>query len=94
MDGEGYPMVASHDPQMIAAAQAYASRSRPRQPTTTRSRCSTASATPSSPAWSREGDQVRTYMPFGDEWYGYFMRRLAERPANLMFFLRSLVSRN
>ena len=41
-----------------------------------------------------EGVQVRTYIPFGHDWYGYFMRRLAERPANLTFFLRSLVSRN
>jgi hypothetical protein len=40
-----------------------------------------------------EGVQVRTYIPFGHDWYGYFMRRLAERPANLTFFLRSLVSR-
>jgi proline dehydrogenase len=40
-----------------------------------------------------EGIHVRTYIPFGDDWYGYFMRRLAERPANLVFFLRSLVSK-
>ena len=40
-----------------------------------------------------EGVTVRTYVPFGDDWYGYFMRRLAERPANLIFFLRSLVGR-
>jgi proline dehydrogenase len=39
-----------------------------------------------------DGIHVRTYIPFGDDWYGYFMRRLAERPANLAFFLRSLVS--
>ena len=31
-----------------------------------------------------EGVHVRTYVPFGDDWYGYFMRRLAERPANLV----------
>ena len=37
------------------------------------------------------GNHVRVYVPYGDEWYGYFMRRLAERPANLIFFLRSLV---
>jgi proline dehydrogenase len=30
------------------------------------------------------------YVPFGDQWYPYFMRRLAERPANIVFFLRSL----
>jgi proline dehydrogenase len=39
-----------------------------------------------------EGLCVRTYVPYGADWYGYFMRRLAERPANLRFFLRSLVS--
>jgi proline dehydrogenase len=46
-------------------------------------------------AWSicvaaRAGNQVRVYLPFGTQWYGYFMRRLAERPANLTFFLRAL----
>jgi proline dehydrogenase len=38
----------------------------------------------------RDGYRVRVYVPFGDQWYRYFMRRLAERPANLVFFLRSL----
>jgi proline dehydrogenase len=40
------------------------------------------------------GAAVRVYVPYGDEWYGYFMRRLAERPANVLFFLRSLTSRS
>ena len=38
----------------------------------------------------REGYPVRIYVPYGSEWYPYFMRRLAERPANLFFFLRHL----
>ncbi|HLD93872.1 MAG TPA: proline dehydrogenase family protein [Anaerolineales bacterium] len=38
-----------------------------------------------------EGYPVRIYVPFGTEWYPYFMRRLAERPANLWFFLSSLI---
>jgi proline dehydrogenase len=38
----------------------------------------------------REGYPVRIYVPFGTEWYPYFMRRLAERPANLWFFISSL----
>ena len=38
------------------------------------------------------GEKVRVYIPYGVEWYGYLMRRLAERPSNLTFFLRSLVS--
>jgi proline dehydrogenase len=36
-----------------------------------------------------EGERMRIYVPYGADWYGYFMRRLAERPANLAFFLRS-----
>ena len=40
-----------------------------------------------------EGYPVRIYVPFGQEWYPYFMRRLAERPANLWFFLSNLVKR-
>ncbi|HJR40197.1 MAG TPA: proline dehydrogenase family protein, partial [Nocardioidaceae bacterium] len=39
------------------------------------------------------GEKVRVYLPYGTEWYGYLMRRLAERPSNLRFFLRSLVSK-
>jgi proline dehydrogenase len=39
------------------------------------------------------GAQVRVYVPYGSDWYGYLVRRLAERPANLAFFLRSLASR-
>jgi len=38
------------------------------------------------------GERMRVYVPYGQEWYGYLMRRLAERPANLTFFLRSLLS--
>ena len=39
----------------------------------------------------RRGYRVRVYVPYGAEWYPYFMRRLAERPANVAFILRSLV---
>jgi len=38
----------------------------------------------------REGYRVRVYLPYGEDWFGYFMRRLAERPANLWFLLRHL----
>jgi len=38
-----------------------------------------------------EGYRLRLYVPYGDHWYPYFMRRLAERPANLLFLLRNLV---
>jgi proline dehydrogenase len=39
------------------------------------------------------GAQVRVYVPYGGDWYGYLVRRLAERPRNLAFFLRSLRSK-
>lgn len=41
-----------------------------------------------------QGAQVRVYVAYGREWYRYFMRRLAERPANLRFFMRSLAGRS
>ena len=40
------------------------------------------------------GETVRVYVPFGVQWYGYLMRRMAERPANTALFLRALMSRN
>ena len=42
----------------------------------------------------REGYRLRVYIPFGTDWFPYFMRRLAERPANLLFFARSLFPRS
>ena len=39
------------------------------------------------------GDRMRVYIPYGQEWYGYLIRRMAERPANTMFFLRSLATK-
>lgn len=42
---------------------------------------------------AREGYNVRVYVPYGDEWYGYLMRRMAERPANLFFVLANLLRR-
>ncbi|HTV58466.1 MAG TPA: proline dehydrogenase family protein [Verrucomicrobiae bacterium] len=42
----------------------------------------------------REGYRLRVYIPFGSDWFPYFMRRLAERPANLAFFLRNLLPRS
>jgi proline dehydrogenase len=40
------------------------------------------------------GETVRVYVPFGVQWYGYLMRRMAERPANTALFVRALMSRN
>ncbi len=92
MHGKGYPMIASHDPRLVAIADRLA-----------------ADAGRSPDRWEHQmlygirpdeqrrlvaaGKQVRVYVPYGSDWYGYFTRRLAERPANLLFFLRSLTSK-
>jgi proline dehydrogenase len=39
----------------------------------------------------KEGYGMRVYIPFGHEWYPYFMRRLAERPANAIFIAKNLI---
>ena len=41
----------------------------------------------------KDGYRLRLYVPFGEAWYPYFMRRLAERPANLLFFVRQMFRR-
>ncbi len=93
MAGQGYPMVASHDPQMVAAAQAYATETG-RGLLDYEIQMLYGIRDSEQARLVAEGVQVRTYIPFGNDWYAYFMRRLAERPANLAFFLRSLVTKN
>ncbi len=44
-------------------------------------------------ALAREGYGMRIYVPFGADWYPYFARRIAERPANMFFVLRQLMTR-
>ncbi len=91
--GDGYPMIATHDPRMVEIASSLASRYgrvqgsyefqmlygiRPEEQR----------------RLANDGETVRVYVPYGLEWYGYLMRRLAERPQNLTFFLRSLISKS
>lgn len=42
---------------------------------------------------AKEGYKMRVYVPYGNDWYGYFMRRLAERPSNVAFVLKGMVTR-
>ena len=93
MAGPGRPMVGSHDSAMVARAHELA-----------------AQHSRSADSWEVQmlygvrpdeqrrlaaaGTTVRAYVPYGGDWYGYFMRRLAERPANVAFFLRALLTRS
>jgi proline dehydrogenase len=93
MEGEGYPMVASHDPQIIDAALGLAADNS-RGVTDFEFQMLYGVRDAEQLRLVAQGHHLRVYTPYGDQWYGYFMRRLAERPANLVFFLRSLVSRS
>jgi proline dehydrogenase len=92
MAGDGYPMVATHDPRMIELAGALAKR-HGRAPGSYEYQMLHGIRTGEQRRLAAEGELVRVYVPYGADWYGYFMRRLAERPANLGFFLRSLFTR-
>ena len=92
MAGSGYPMVASHDPVVIEAAGAMA-RETDRGTGDFEYQMLYGIRDPEQRRLAEAGNAVRVYVPFGTEWYGYFVRRLAERPANLTFFLRALMGR-
>ena len=91
MAGEGYPMVASHDPRLIDIAQALAGH-HGRSPDSYEFQMLHGIRPGEQTRIADRGHQLRVYVPFGEDWYGYLVRRMAERPANLQFFLRSLVS--
>jgi proline dehydrogenase len=92
MAGSGYPMVASHDPAIIEAVPALA-REFGRGVDEFEYQMLYGIRDDEQRRLADAGSQVRVYVPFGTQWYGYFMRRLAERPANLTFFLRALARR-
>jgi proline dehydrogenase len=91
MAGDGYPMVASHDPHMVAIAEALA-RGAGRSSDSFEFQMLYGIRPDEQRRIVADGYRMRVYVPYGQEWYGYLMRRLAERPSNLAFFLRSLVS--
>lgn len=90
--GQGYPMIATHDPRMIQIASSLASRFG-RRPGTYEFQMLYGIRPDEHKRLAAAGETVRIYVPYGTEWYGYLMRRLAERPQNLAFFARSLVSK-
>ena len=89
--GQGYPMIATHDPRMIEIASSLASRYG-RAKGTYEFQMLYGIRPDEQLRLVGTGATVRVYVPYGQEWYGYLMRRLAERPSNLGFFARSLVS--
>ncbi|MFG1791673.1 proline dehydrogenase family protein [Nocardia sp. NPDC049149] len=93
MRGDGYPMVASHDPAVIAAAEQLVTETG-RGPGRFEHQMLYGIRDGEQVRLAEAGKAVRVYVPYGSQWYGYLTRRLAERPANLTFFLRALVSKS
>ncbi|WP_329270527.1 proline dehydrogenase family protein [Streptomyces sp. NBC_01451] len=92
MEGEGYPMIGSHDPRLISIAQELARRAS-RKPDEYEFQMLYGIRSDEHLRLAAEGHRMRVYTAYGTDWYGYFMRRLAEKPANLRFFARSMLTR-
>jgi proline dehydrogenase len=93
MAGAGYPMLATHDPRLIEIAGALALRNK-RAKGSYEHQMLLGIRPDEQLRLAEQGEKVRVYVPYGTDWYGYLMRRMAERPANLAFFLRALATRS
>ncbi|KAB2350322.1 proline dehydrogenase family protein [Actinomadura rudentiformis] len=92
MRGKGYPMVATHDARLIAIAARLAEEAG-RTPKDYEFQMLFGVRPRLQELLADQGLRLRVYLPYGTEWYPYFMRRLGERPANVAFFLRALLGR-
>ena len=89
LEADAYPGVATHDPEMIDRVKAFASE-RGIGPDRFEFQMLYGIRRDLQRQLLAEGHRLRVYVPYGTEWYPYFMRRLAERPANVLFVLRSV----
>ena len=89
--GGRYPAIATHDPAMIAATTAFAAE-RGVDPSGFEFQMLYGIRRDLQKSLREQGYGVRVYVPFGREWFPYFMRRLGERPANIGFVIRGVLS--
>jgi len=85
-----YPAIATHDPKMIASAREWA-RAHDIAPDRFEFQMLYGVRRDLQAMLIKAGYRVRVYIPFGREWFPYFMRRLGERPANVMFVIRGIL---
>ena len=88
--GGVYPAIATHDPAMIAATRAFATE-KGITPDRFEFQMLYGIRRDLQMQLKAEGYNVRVYVPFGREWFPYFMRRLGERPANIGFVVRGIL---
>jgi proline dehydrogenase len=89
MNGSGYPMLATHDPRLIEITTSLALLTG-RAPDSFEYQMLYGIRPAEQRRLAGTGARMRVYVPYGGDWYAYLVRRLAERPQNLGFFLRSL----
>jgi proline dehydrogenase len=89
MSGEGYPMIATHDPRLIAIGEDRA-RWFDRSAAEYEFQMLYGVRPEEQARLAAGGSTVRVYLPYGPQWYGYLMRRLADRPANLALLGKAL----
>ena len=90
LDAGHYPAIATHDPAMIAATKAHAAEKR-YDKDRFEFQMLYGVRRDLQNALTREGHRVRVYVPFGEQWFPYFMRRLGERPANVGFVIKGIL---
>lgn len=90
--GGGYPMLATHDDRLISIAEALTRRYK-RPPGSYEYQMLYGVRREEQRRLLDAGERVRVYVPYGTEWYGYLVRRMAERPANLTLGLRAILER-
>lgn len=93
MNSDAYPMLATHDPRLIEIAGAFAVQSG-RAQGSYEYQMLHGVRPEEQKRLAHRGEKFRVYVPYGTDWYGYLMRRMAEKPANLALFLRSLVTKS
>ncbi|MBY0493581.1 MAG: proline dehydrogenase family protein [Cyanobacteria bacterium] len=91
LDEGTYPAIATHDPDMIEATKAYA-KSKGIANDRFEFQMLYGIRRDLQTSLVKEGYRMRVYVPFGKQWYPYFMRRLGERPANVAFVVRGILS--
>jgi proline dehydrogenase len=93
MGAAGYPMIASHDPRLVAIAGDLVRRNG-RAKGSYEYQMLYGIRPLEQQRLAAAGERMRVYVPYGDEWYGYLVRRMAEKPANLQFFLRAVATKS
>jgi proline dehydrogenase len=86
-----YPAIATHDPALIDATTGFAA-SQSIAPERFEFQMLYGVRRDAQTALTAGGYRMRVYVPFGTQWYPYFTRRIAERPANAVFVLRQIIS--